>query len=225
MVSFAQADSAREIEQAYRLRYEVYCLDRGFEDDQAFPDGLESDRWDATSWHFLCRDHAGDPVGTVRLIPAATNVLPLELRCRITCGEFRLRRPFAAEISRLAIARDYHWEDETRRGGPHADLEESWKRLPIPLLGLIRAIYHKGMSEGITEVLAVMDRRLHALLRRNGVRFRPIGPEIDCHGLRTPYALSIDELEQGCYRYRPDVYRFLRDGLPAGEGATPRDSN
>jgi len=41
------------LEASYALRYQVYCLETGYEDASAFPDGLERDGDDAHSVHGL----------------------------------------------------------------------------------------------------------------------------------------------------------------------------
>ena len=41
------------LDQAYRLRYQVYCLERGFEDAHANPGGRERDKFDDHSVHRL----------------------------------------------------------------------------------------------------------------------------------------------------------------------------
>jgi N-acyl-L-homoserine lactone synthetase len=201
MVTFAQAKSSRQLHEAFEVRYRVYCVERGYEDARAFPDGLESDAWDASSWHFLCYGDDGRPVGTVRLIPASPASLPIEQHCEITHPDWARMRNRSAEISRLAITRRY------RR-------EEDGDGLPLALLGLIRAAYQQCLLAGRPIFLAAMNRRLQVLLRRHGIRFEPIGPPVEYRGTRTPHALAGWDLERECPRRRPDVYRFLREGIP-----------
>ncbi len=210
MVTFAQVMTDEEQQQAYRLRYHVYCLERGYEDAATFPDGCERDEWDSRSWHFLCRGDDGRPFGTVRLIPAEGGVLPLERNFQIDSPEFPGFRPFSAEISRLAVARSLLEDDVTdvRRGGCGGG------DVSLALLGLIRSAYQKCLLEGITHFLAVMDRRLHILLRRHGIGFQAIGPTFEYRGPRRPYVLASWDLERECLKRRPDVFRFLREGLP-----------
>jgi hypothetical protein len=42
--------SPSQFEDVFRLRYQVYCLEKGFEDAARFPDGCERDRYDG---HFV----------------------------------------------------------------------------------------------------------------------------------------------------------------------------
>ena len=59
--------------EAHRLRYEIYCEDRGYENSAAFSDGLEKDEFDANSIHGLVRHkHSNQVAGVVRLILSDT---------------------------------------------------------------------------------------------------------------------------------------------------------
>ena len=62
-------NSEEMLDRAFHLRFQVYCLERGFENRAAYPDGRERDVEDHRSLHSLLLDRAsGSAVGTVRLI-------------------------------------------------------------------------------------------------------------------------------------------------------------
>src|SRR6185436_337975 len=69
--------------EAYRLRYQVYSLERGFEPGD---NGMEIDSYDDQSQHVLLLHRESDAVvGTVRLIPSAGKSsieLPMTNVCR-----------------------------------------------------------------------------------------------------------------------------------------------
>ena len=68
-LSVVPADTPSLLDQAFRLRFQVYCVERGFENPADHPDGRERDRDDDRSLHSLLIDRAtGSAVGTVRLI-------------------------------------------------------------------------------------------------------------------------------------------------------------
>ena len=57
------------INEVYRLRYHIYCIEHPFEDPAQFPDQLERDRYDDRSLHsLLIHRPSGVIAGTVRLI-------------------------------------------------------------------------------------------------------------------------------------------------------------
>ncbi|MCG8613403.1 MAG: GNAT family N-acetyltransferase [Pseudomonadales bacterium] len=81
-VSIHRADTRGLKEEAYRLRYQVYCKHLGFEPEDEHPDQLEQDRYDQWSYHLLVRDEiSGRYVGTMRLVSpnqGTQQALPLQ---------------------------------------------------------------------------------------------------------------------------------------------------
>lgn len=72
----ADTPAAREIH--HRIRFEVYCLENGFEDPANHPDHQERDPWDENSVHFIVRHRAsGQWIGALRLIRPVDGVLPV----------------------------------------------------------------------------------------------------------------------------------------------------
>ncbi|MFZ2168884.1 MAG: PEP-CTERM/exosortase system-associated acyltransferase, partial [Methylococcaceae bacterium] len=74
--------------EVYKLRYQVYCIETGFESSEQHPDNLEFDEYDQQSVHYLIRHRkSGDYAATTRLILPDTNnpgrLFPLELHCEI----------------------------------------------------------------------------------------------------------------------------------------------
>ena len=102
-VVFADTESARSIH--YRMRYQIYCLDRGYEDPEAFPHGEECDEWDDHSAHFLVRYRpTGEWLATMRLVLPREGQLPVVGHCNLQ-DDVSTRAPVtdAAEVSRLCI--------------------------------------------------------------------------------------------------------------------------
>ena len=63
------ADTPGLIRRAQEIRYQVYCVERQFEDPDDHPDGRETDHFDFHSVHSLLIHRAsGHAVGTVRLV-------------------------------------------------------------------------------------------------------------------------------------------------------------
>ena len=72
------ADSKEMRRMHHRIRYQVYCLETGYEDPGAFPNGMEEDEWDGHSIPFLVRHRpSGRWVGTMRLVPSVEGRLPV----------------------------------------------------------------------------------------------------------------------------------------------------
>src|SRR5579863_10054796 len=145
------AESAEQLTAAFRLRYEVYCVENAFEDPADNPLGMETDAYDPGSLHsLLTRRGTGEVVGTVRLI------LPLP-RCgmegtglpiRDVCHHELVERNNAmlpwsntAEISRFAVSKKLRRRatDQKTVGG-FTEPDGVRRRIPDTSLGLMQAI-------------------------------------------------------------------------------------
>ncbi len=216
---------------SYALRYQVYCLETGFEDKARFPDGLEYDEFDERSTHALVFYRGvKEPAATVRLIlpdpEEPSRPFPIEQHCldSMRAGGFNpgvLPRQRLAEISRFAVSKRFKrrlGEKGTLAGnmGCGADALSSdmpsRRLLPHLTLGLFRAIVTMSASEGMTHWYAVMEPALLRLLTRFGIHFRPVGRLVDYHGKRQPCMGEVDEVLAGIWRQRRDVWNLITDG-------------
>ncbi|AHK80773.1 hypothetical protein M911_13930 [Ectothiorhodospira haloalkaliphila] len=99
----------------HRLRYQVYCLETGYEDPAAFPDGMERDEWDEYSIPFLVRHRpSGEWIGTMRLIPSLDGRLPIFNLMGCAPGADHAGGAGAWEISRVCIPSVYRRKAERR---------------------------------------------------------------------------------------------------------------
>ena len=91
----------------YQLRYRVFCVETGYEDPAAFPEGEEKDEWDERAAHFLVRERGtGQWVAAMRMVFPRGKPLPMETRTSI---EESMRPPadHVLEISRLCMVGHY----------------------------------------------------------------------------------------------------------------------
>jgi N-acyl-L-homoserine lactone synthetase len=189
------------MEQSYRLRYQVYCLERGFLDATNYFDQLERDEFDGFSLHAGVVSQHRDLVGTLRLVNICMEELPLFRHCTVSkeC-ESRLRRDDVqlAEVSRLCMSR--RWRDEQAGSSRVA-------------MNLFRAGYQTSKRHGLTHWLAAMEPSLHRLLSALGVPFRIVGPITDYFGEVAPYMCDLQEFDAIILSgKRPRLGSFL-DGL------------
>jgi len=55
------ADTVGLMEKAFRIRYQVYCVEKSYETAEAYPDGMEIDEYDMHSTHSLVKcQRSGD---------------------------------------------------------------------------------------------------------------------------------------------------------------------
>jgi N-acyl amino acid synthase of PEP-CTERM/exosortase system len=214
------ANSEDMLDQVFRLRYQVYCLERGFEDAGEHPDGREQDGEDARSLHFLVSDRAtGCAMGTVRLIlPLAGAELPA-LGLIGANERRRLDLPLAAtaEISRFAIAKAFrrpleagwhHAQGPAMRAGRS---DEPERASPLVTFGLIQAVLMMTLAGDITHIVAMMEPALLRLLRRLGIEFHPIGEPVQHHGLRQPGWAAVAHLVDRVKDCRRELWDVATD--------------
>lgn len=227
-------DLKREV---YKLRFQVYCLETGFERKEdcqvVYEDGrevyLETDVYDCRSDHYLVRHRrTGLYAATVRLVlPDPANPLspyPMEAHCALTepVTDLAVRKRLA-EISRFAVSKDFkrrHGETGTLAGvGPEPQVyfaPDERRILPHLTVGLFAAIVRMTRARGITHWYAVMELALLRLLRLFGIKFRPIGPDVNYHGLRRPCLAEVNRVLPMMRRVNPLVWALItEDGLYA----------
>lgn len=224
--SEAPVSTAADLEEAFRLRYQVYCLDRGFEDARSCPHGMERDRYDDSALHCLLRDRLGRrPLGTVRLVmasarPSGVGDLPLaEYAPEESIDVLRdLPGIATAEVSRFAIAR---WAREILRQSAEAtragrvatqDLRCGGKLLPYMSLGLIRGLVRMSMQHGISHWCLAAEPSLLRRLRGFGLHFLNAGPLVEHRGLRQICYANLQELLDRAEAEHPEFWDVITVG-------------
>lgn len=214
-------DTPELIEEALRLRYQVYCVENSFEDPSEHPDGLERDRYDAQSTHCLLIHRPTQLVaGTVRLVfptvPDGGWDLPILSACNHPAlhDDTVLPRKRTAEISRFAISKDFRRRAEDAAGPagvPGESKVDMRRSIPHITLGLMQAVVWMSHEHGVTHLCAVMEPALLRLLGRFGMSFVPLGPLVDYHGKRQPCYAPLDHLLRGIFERDPEVYDLLTE--------------
>lgn len=112
--SVKRVTDEKELREVFKLRFKVYCLEWGFEKMEKFPDGLEKDEYDEHSVHFAAYDDSGKIMATIRLILGSPEGFPVEKYCQAGVDRNEIPENNIAEISRLAISREYRKRSEDK---------------------------------------------------------------------------------------------------------------
>jgi N-acyl amino acid synthase of PEP-CTERM/exosortase system len=204
------AETIALLREAYRIRYEVYCRELGYERAEAHPDGMESDEHDRHSRHCLLQHRAsGKFAGCVRLIlqdPENPDALfPFESNCghslnRDIIDPARLPRDSFGEVSRLTVTaafrrragekHDPHGDVATRPSAAGAD-RRGFSHIAV---GLYLAGAALGLRCGLSGVFVMMEPRLARHLQHYDIHFTPVGEIVDYHGRRGPFYISREHL-------------------------------
>jgi N-acyl amino acid synthase of PEP-CTERM/exosortase system len=217
--SSSVATSPASRDECFRIRFQVYCIDNGFEDPANSPDGLERDGFDSHSVHSILTHNAtGNAIGTVRLVlpdqDGERRVLPMQRIAGAIAADDAAPFPIwrTAEISRFSIVKSFrhHTPDQ----GFEAQLSsEEWRKMLFHLpLGLIRSCVEMSVREGMSHWAAVMELALLRLLTRLGIHFNPLGPLVEHHGRRQPCWVDLGVMLDRVHAERPDVWEVITDG-------------
>jgi N-acyl amino acid synthase of PEP-CTERM/exosortase system len=226
---YARVDGTPDLDETYRIRFQVYCLERGLLPPEIYPDGIESDLYDRNALHFLASHVSGRAAGTARLALNGPLGLPMAAHCRLDPDYAFLADPdhpdlkHYAEISRLAVSKAFRRRqgDSFFGGPPRTDRAESdeivafYPRNDAPEIvsGIFRMFYHESKRLGITHWVVAMERGLNLMLKRMAFVFAPIGPESDYYGPVRPYMAEIAAIERHLARTRPETLRYMTFGL------------
>ena len=189
------ADTPDLVEAACSLRYQVYCLERGFEPGS---NGIESDEFDRHAWHvLLVHRETSETVGTARVIPSfatyGVNGLPMT---RVCAPDLLRHLPLrtTGEISRFAISK-------RRRMSCGATV--------LVRLGLMQGVVRISLELGLTHWCAIMEPTLLRLLQMHSVCFQNLGSLVEYHGLRQPAWLEINDVLDRARYEQPEVWNYV----------------
>jgi N-acyl amino acid synthase of PEP-CTERM/exosortase system len=207
------ADTRELIDKAFALRYQVYCLEREFEDPRQQAGGLETDQFDRHSVHsLLFHRPQEEPIGTARLIlpQARSNSLPIQTLLKKTglSASDYFPNHAVAEVSRFAISKEFRRRKvESKSVGETEAKRERHSNLPC--LGLLQMLLRQSVELGIEYWGAVMEPQLLRMLALMGVRFLPIGPLVSYHGLRQPSFCHLPVMIRNMALTRPDSWAVI----------------
>lgn len=199
-VYFQVADTPALRAEASRLRYKVYCDELGFLDKEAYPEEVETDAFDEVSTHIVAiqRDSI---VGTVRIVPKTSYGFPLESHCHVTSDIPRS----SAELSRVVV------DLRARQGKTGFAYGTTWNTAGISIWwGLWLEVYYLTKQRGITHWFGAMERPFVTMLRRAGIPWEAVGPEVDYYGPIVPYRANVNMYESLVRQKKPAVYDQLR---------------
>jgi N-acyl amino acid synthase of PEP-CTERM/exosortase system len=210
------ADTMERLRVAQRIRYQVYCVEHPYEKSDS-PDGFETDEFDSYAAHNLLIHRATDAaLGTVRLILPRANELDRSFPVQRAMDESSLtvfnRLPLhsTAEVSRFSISREFRRIlDTSDRLEDAAFIRNSG---PLMRLGLMQAIVRRSMEHGITHWSAAMEPTFIRMFAAMAMRFQPVGPLFDYHGLRQACYCVIADVLNAVRRERPAFWSVLTDG-------------
>jgi N-acyl amino acid synthase of PEP-CTERM/exosortase system len=209
------ADTIDLKNEVFKLRYDVYCAELGYEKD--CPIDCEKDNFDEYSIHVLIKHTpSGIYAGCVRLVtPPPQNpkaLLPFEANCSQSFDPKKVaflregENIKVGEVSRLAVLSRFRLRGSDAKSPDGINSErmpieicmEGMRYFPFIAVALYFAAtsivrYHK-----IKYAVVMMEIRLARLLKLSGINFIQLGETIDYHGQRALFYIEptfIDDLK------------------------------
>lgn len=209
--------------EVYKLRFQVYCVEMGFENHQEFPEGLEFDEYDQYSSHYLIRHRGlGIYMATTRLILSDANnpekPFPIEIHSQIDDVALlkTMPRPHLAELSRFCVSKKFRRRKNEQQlvTTNDADSELAYgqeeKRSSSHLtLALFACAIKMSSENNIHYWYAIMEPALMRVFSALGIHFVGIGPLVDYHGLRQPCVIKVNDLLDGVAKKDLNYWNML----------------
>ena len=213
------ATSPELVRAAQALRYQVYCLERHFENPDEHRDGLERDIFDSVSIHgILYHRPRGEAIGTVRMIRADEPGITTPIEELLNNNGLKLSDyvdlQTTVEISRFAISKNFRRRssDEPGVGGDVVNKRQLMRDTNLACLSLIQFLVRQSTSNRINYWTGVMEPRLLRMLASMGIRFTSVGSLVMHHGLRQPCFCEVPKILDEVRSEFPEYWSVLTNG-------------
>lgn len=208
LFAICPANSQALREAAFRIRYQVYCHETGFQPPHEGSPATETDEYDAQSRHcLLIHKPTNRPIGCARLImpDSLRPELPLPFEKhwshaidKTVFDPDEFLPGHVVEFSRIAVIEEFRRRESTKRNTPMPPRattaqDRRHSNFPVIPVSLCLASLSMLIAAGAEYGFVLMEPELEKLLRRVGILFEPVGNPIDYHGWRSPYLIHSDE--------------------------------
>jgi N-acyl amino acid synthase of PEP-CTERM/exosortase system len=209
--------------EVYKLRYQVFCIEKEIFNSEHYPDDLEYDDFDQKAIHYLIRHRkSGKYAATVRLIlPDAKNPekpFPIEHYCKIDnlAVMQHINRKYLGEVSRFCVSGAF----KRRKNEAHTlaaigscrqncfTLDER-RSFPLISLSLMACFIKASYENDIHYLFASMEPSFFRFVSPLGINLIKIGPLVNYHGDRWPAMIKITDLLKCIAEKNMDVWNLL----------------
>jgi N-acyl amino acid synthase of PEP-CTERM/exosortase system len=174
----------------YRIRYQVYCLEKGFEPPEKFTNAMEIDDYDQDAVHFIVKClRTGEWIGAFRILIDQPSKLPMSKMVVLDQNEQVRGESHIAEFSRLAILRPF----QNLQGKDRQDLAADE---PEVLEHMVLAGFQYARHQGLNKIVYICKRSLARVLGKFGIKTIGIGSAILHRGVRYPYMTELEFLDK-----------------------------
>jgi N-acyl amino acid synthase of PEP-CTERM/exosortase system len=198
------ANTAESKKIHFNLRYQIYCIEKGFEEAKQFPDEQEKDEYDDRAVHFLIRHKADQQwVGTFRLIIDKFDELPISQHAHIDHLHRVDPQKTVVEFSRLGILRPFQKHSpKIANGSEDADL--------CIVFNAISAGIEYSRKCGTHKIYFLCRPSLSRIIGKMGIKCPQIGDKTLYRGIRYPYKFDLADFPLRLFATRHALQEFHR---------------
>lgn len=221
-----EADNEPLRRQAYRLRYQVFCVENNIA--LHHQNEMEYDAYDSFSRHYLLiHKPSGNIAGTVRVVmPDPDRPLfsfPLQEICDHPFLHADERVLQLCEISRLCMAHEFrqrpddgpvlpaYYEQEHAGASSVFTLPGRRRQIPYAPLGLFHGAFRGALEAGTLNCIALMDPMQFRSLKQLGMDYRVLGPRLDTFSRHQPLVMNIKAILDNMAEQNPVCWEVVSD--------------
>lgn len=183
MYYFKQCETQEELAESFRLRYQIFCLEKNWIDASFCPGQKEQDEYDNCSVHFIAFNSRKEPIGSTRLILNSEKGFPVSRHLDID----HYSHEKMVEVSRFAVIR-----------------EERANHLAV-FFGLTRLMWLYSNSFNMESWAAVVDKPLFKLFTRLHMPFLSVGKSVWYLGSESiPLVVDFKDTEKVLFNSRTE---------------------
>lgn len=212
------ADSPPLLRAAHALRFQVYCLERKFENAEEHPDGLEMDNYDGHAVSgVLFHRPTGGAIGSARLIlpeAGAEDSLPVMALLRPSSLDLSdyVNLAQCIEVSRFAISKEFRRRKSDQADASMLTRADAYRETNLAFLSLLQFVLRESVRRRMFFWTAVMEPKFLRLLARMGICYTSVGPLVMHHGIRQPCYCYLPDMLENARRVHPESWEVLTDG-------------
>jgi N-acyl amino acid synthase of PEP-CTERM/exosortase system len=212
------AESVALRETAHGLRFQVYCLERQFENAAEHPNGLETDEYDTHSIQgVLFHRPTQGAIGSVRMIlpeDSADNSFPVATLLRQSSLELSdyVNLAQCIEVSRFAISKEFRRRKSDEVAASALTRADALRQTNLAFLSMLQFVLRESVRRKMLFWTAVMEPKFLRLLERMGICYTPVGPMVVHHGIRQPCYCYLPDMLENALRAHPECWEVLTDG-------------
>jgi len=202
--SIYEAKTDKLKEECFKIRYEVYCREKGWE-KPLHPEVLvERDEYDPFSIHYLIKSNWFNiPVATSRLILSKNILLPVEKQ--FILDDLGVNREYFGELSRVCII----------SGLNNFIVEEAKEQVQHISTFLMACSFRSCLENNIHYGIGITKKSIMRQVKGKGIIWHQIGEPKEYHGLRLPCKIEIGTALNEIERLNKETYNIFMDTISA----------